>query len=129
MRWSRGADQRAQELGYATIMAHTESHAESEEQAVRLLLDKRVNGIIFTTPVTIKRASRNVRGACAVMIERPLPVPGAHAVVIDHRRGIYDLTCMLVEQGHHHIAYVGGDFSLPGSDLVERERLRGFRTP
>jgi DNA-binding LacI/PurR family transcriptional regulator len=33
------------------------------------------------------------------MIERPLPVPGAHAVVIDHRRGIYDLTCMLVEQG------------------------------
>lgn len=125
---ARGADQRAQELGYATIMAHTESHVESEEQAVRLLLDKRVNGIIFTTPLSPSNVLLAMsEGACAVMIERPLPVPGAHAVVIDHRRGIYDLTCMLVEQGHHHIAYVGGDFSLPGSDLVERERLRGFQ--
>jgi DNA-binding LacI/PurR family transcriptional regulator len=61
------------------------------------------------------------------MIERPLPVRGAHAVVIDHHRGVRDLTRLLIEQGHRRLAYIGGDFSLQGNDLVERQRLRGFR--
>jgi DNA-binding LacI/PurR family transcriptional regulator len=39
------------------------------------------------------------------MIERPLPVRGAHAVVIDHRSGLRDLTRALIAQGHRRLAY------------------------
>jgi DNA-binding LacI/PurR family transcriptional regulator len=45
-----GADRRAQDVGYATLLSYTDCHAEAESRAVDLLLEKRVNGIIFTTP-------------------------------------------------------------------------------
>ncbi len=125
---ARGADQRAQELGYATILSYTDRHAEAEARAVRLLLEKRVDGIIFTTPL----ASANVElavasGVATVMVERPLPVRGAHAVVVDHYSGVRDLTRLLTEGGHRRLAYIGGDPSVEGGVSVEGERLRGFR--
>lgn len=125
---ARGADRRAQQFGYATLLSYTDQHVEAEKRAVELLIEKRVNGIIFTTAVAASNVELAVAsGAAVVMIERPLPVDGAHAVVADHRQGVRDLTRLLVTQGHRHIAYIGGDFSIPGSDIVERQRLRGFR--
>jgi DNA-binding LacI/PurR family transcriptional regulator len=125
---ARGADHRAQESGFATILACTEEHEEAEARAVDLLLEKRVNGIIFTTPQAGMNVARAVAaGVATVMIERPLAVPGAHAVVVDHRRGFYDLTRLLIDQGHRRLAYIGGDLARQGSEHVERQRLRGFR--
>jgi hypothetical protein len=80
-------------VGYATLLSYTDCHAEAERRAVDLLLEKRVNGIIFTTPQPAANVERAVSaGVATVMIERPLPVRGAHAVVIDHRSGLRDLT-------------------------------------
>ncbi len=125
---ARGADQRAQELGYATLLSYTDSHAEAEERAVRLLIEKRVDGIIFTTPLSAANVELSVAaGVATVMVERPLPAPGAHAVVVDHRGGVRDLTRLLIDEGHRSLAYIGGDFALQGSETVERRRLRGFR--
>ena len=125
---ARGADQRAQELGYATLLSYTDSHAEAEARAVQLLLEKRVNGIIFTTPLSAANVELSVAaGVATVMVERPLPVPGAHAVVVDHRGGVRDLTRLLIAEGHGRLAFIGGDFALQGSETVERRRLRGFR--
>jgi len=125
---ARGADQRAQELGYATLLSYTDSHAKAEEKAVQLLLQKRVDGIIFTTPLSAANVELAVAaGVATVMVERPLPVPGAHAVVVDHRSGVRDLTRLLIDGGHRWLAFIGGDFALQGSDTVERRRLRGFR--
>jgi DNA-binding LacI/PurR family transcriptional regulator len=124
---ARGADRHAQELGYATILSYTDMRSESEHKAVHLLLEKRVNGIIFNTPETAENVALAVAaGVAAVMIERPFTVPGAHAVVTDHHRGLYDLTRVLIEQGHRRIAFIGGELSMPGSAIVERRRLRGF---
>jgi len=95
---------------------------------VEILLEKRVNGIIFTTP----RSSESVElavsaGVSTVMVERPLPVRGAHAIVVDHRSGVRALTRALIAQGHRRLAYIGGDFAIQGNEVVERQRLRGFR--
>ena len=125
---ARGADQRAQELGYATILSYTDSHAEAEARSVQLLLEKRVDGIIFTTPLSAANVESAVAaGVATVMVERPLRVAGAHAVVADHRSGVRDLTRLLIDGGHRRLAYIGGDFTLQGSESVERRRLRGFR--
>ncbi len=125
---ARGADLRAQESGFATVLACTEDSAEAEARAVDLLLEKRVNGIIFTTPLAEANVARVVAaGVAAVMIERPLAVPGGHSVVVDHLRGVYDLTRILINEGHKHIAFIGGNFQIAGSEHVERQRLRGFR--
>ena len=124
---ARGADIRAKEAGYATIISYTRK-AETEEKAVELLLEKRVNGLIFTTAVTAAHVARAVAaGVATVMIERPLRVPGAHAVVTDHRTGVHDLTKLLINQGHRDLAYLGGSFAQPGSASVERQRFKGFR--
>lgn len=123
-----GADRRAQDVGYATLHSYTDCHGEAERRAVDLLLAKRVNGIIFTTPQSAANVELAVSaGVATVMIERPLPVRGAHAVLIDHYSGLRDLTRVLIEQGHRRLAYIGGDFSFLSSELVERQRLRGFR--
>lgn len=123
-----GADQRAQDAGYATILSFTDDHAEAEERAVRLLLEKRVNGIIFTTAIAAANVAMAVAaGVATVMIERPLPVRGAHAVMVDHRAGLRDLTRLLIDQGHRDLAYIGADFAAARTSTVERQRLRGFR--
>lgn len=123
-----GADQRAQESGYATVLSVTDGRAEAEERAVRLLLEKRVNGIIFTTPVAAGNVEAAVAaGVATVMIERPLPVRGAHAVMVDHRAGLRDLTRLLIDQGHRILAYIGAGSAAMHNGIVERQRLRGFR--
>jgi LacI family transcriptional regulator len=124
---ARGADRRAHELGYSTILSYTDRQPEAEERAVRLLLEKRVDGIIFTTPISAANVELCVAsGVATVMIERPWPVHGAHAVIVDHHSGVRDLTRLLIDQGHQDLAYIGGDYSLAGSAFVEQQRLRGF---
>jgi LacI family transcriptional regulator len=123
-----GADRHAQSLGYATILSYTGADARAEEAAVRLLLEKRVSGIIFTTPQHASNVELAVSaGVATVMVERPFSVRGAHAVLLDHHGGLRDLTCLLIGQGHRDLAYLGGDFSRLGSHIVERQRLQGFR--
>jgi DNA-binding LacI/PurR family transcriptional regulator len=125
---ARGADLCAQESGYATIISYTDGQAESERKAVRLLLEKRVNGLIFTTPIAAENVELAVAaGVATVMIERPLKVRGAHAVVIDHHQGFYALTNLLIQQGHSRLAFIGGELSQQGSYVVERQRLKGFK--
>jgi DNA-binding LacI/PurR family transcriptional regulator len=125
---ARGADLGAQEAGYSTIISYAADRAEAEEHAVRLLIEKRVNGIIFTTPLSAANVELAVAaGVATVMVERPLPVRGAHSVMIDHRGGIRDLTNLLIKQGHRRFAYIGGDLAQRGAYIVERQRLRGFR--
>ncbi len=124
---ARGADQRAQELGYATLLSYTDRHVEAEERAVRLLLQKRVDGIIFTTPMAAANVERAVAaGVATVMIERPLPVVGAHVVTVDQRGGLRDLTRLLIDEGHRRLAYIGANFSREDGDVVEQQRLQGF---
>jgi len=125
---ARGADLQAQASGYATIISNTDGQAATEECAVELLLEKRVNGIIFTTPIAAANVAKAVEaGVAAVMIERPFPVPGAHAVLIDQVAGTRELTRMLIAQGHRCIAYLGGYLHQRGSRHVERQRYRGFQ--
>lgn len=57
-----------------------------------------------------------------VLLDREMPIPGAHAVLIEHRHGIFEAVAHLAELGHRRIAYVGGDTIVrPG-----RERLAGY---
>ena len=125
---ARGADRRAQELGYATILSYTDMRMETERKAVQLLLEKRVNGIIFNTPEAAENVALAVSsGVAAVMIERPFAVEGAYSVITNHHQGVYQLARLLIDQGHRRLAYIGGDLSLAGSDIVEWRRFRGFQ--
>ncbi|HEY8744036.1 MAG TPA: LacI family DNA-binding transcriptional regulator, partial [Chloroflexota bacterium] len=120
---ARGVEDRARELGFATVTCNTHSSVEAEADYVELLLRQRSDGIIFTSP----RSLDNVRhvqqnGVPVCVIERPKDLQNVDVVMADNRTGAFQAVQHLLALGHRDIAYVGG----PTRDTVEIERFDGY---
>ena len=106
------------------VLASSGASAESEAAAVRMLGQRRMDGIIAflrreDDPETLM-ALRDFDGAL-VMFDRAIEVQG-DVVLTDHAGGVTRATRHLLDLGHRAIALVGGASSIyPG-----RERVRGF---
>jgi len=69
---ARGVEDRARELGFATVTCNTHSSIEAEADYVELLLRQRSDGIIFTSPLStdnVRHVQQNAVPVC--VIERP----------------------------------------------------------
>lgn len=129
-----GVEQEAARRGCGVLTANTQGDAERERLGVELLLQRRVDAMIFTTVVD----EANVRfalgsGTPVVQVERVSPI-ATHAVTVDNAAGAGEATAHLLALGHRRIAYIGVDpAAAAGSGLpsarrvVERERLEGYR--
>ena len=65
-------EDRARELGFATVTCNTHSSIEAEADYVELLLRQRSDGIIFTSPLStdnVRHVQQNAVPVC--VIERP----------------------------------------------------------
>lgn len=118
-----GVEDRARELGFATVTCNTHGSAEAEADYVELLLRQRSDGIIFTCP----RSLDNVRhvqqnGVPVCVIERPRGLQHVDVVLADNRTGAYNAVRHLLDLGHRTIAYIGGALK----DTVEVERFEGY---
>jgi LacI family transcriptional regulator len=120
---ARGVEDRARDLGFATVTCNTHGSAEAEADYVELLLRQRSDGIIFTSP----RSLDNVRhvqqnGVPVCVIERPKDLQNVDVVLADNRTGAHAAVRHLLDLGHRRIAYIGG----PPKDIVEIERFEGY---
>jgi LacI family transcriptional regulator len=121
---SRSAQEVLEEAGYMLVLASTGTSAASEAAAVRMLGQRRMDGIIAflrreDDPETLM-ALRDFDGAL-VMFDRAIEVQG-DVVLTDHAGGVTRATRYLLDLGHRAIALIGGASSIyPG-----RERVRGF---
>jgi LacI family transcriptional regulator len=120
---ARGVEDRARDLGFATVTCNTHGSVEAEADYVELLLRQRSDGIIFTSP----RSLENVRhvqqnGVPVCVIERPKDLQNVDVVLADNRTGANAAVRHLLDLGHRRIAYIGG----PPKDIVEIERLDGY---
>jgi LacI family transcriptional regulator len=122
-------EQRAQELGYDLILAHTHNQSEREAVCIQRLLARRVEGI-FISPV--------YRLASEDRVYRELQTRGTPTVVLGHRApfcnefinveaddlaGAHAGTRHLLELGHRRIAFLAGPPVTPWT----RERFEGYR--
>ncbi len=122
-------EERAFELGYDLLLAHTLNKPEREDLVLRRMISRRVDGL-FVSPVYRFEAEARVyqeiaaRKIPTVLLGPPAPFcknfPG---VEIEERLASYHVTKHLIGLGHKKIAYFTGPPAAPWA----HERFEGYR--
>jgi LacI family transcriptional regulator len=122
-------EERAHELGYGILLAHTHNMPEREEVCLRRLLSRRVDGL-FISPVYRFEAEARVyqevlaRQIPTVLIGPPAPFCKSFpSVEFDEPLASFTATQHLLKLGHKRIAYLTG----PHTALWAHERFEGYR--
>jgi len=122
-------EERAHEVGYDVIFAHSLNQPEREERCIHRLLERRVDGL-FISPVYRFEDHASAydqvrqRRTPAVLIGHRAPFCSDFvAVETDDEAGAFEMTNHLIALGHRRIAFLTGRPGAPWS----QERLAGYR--
>ena len=120
----RGAERRAAAAGYIMVLADAEEFLQTGEAYRRLLLERRVDGLLIASATTTERFLEELssRALPFVLVNRRVPRVGP-SVTVDDARGMELAVEQLVRLGHRRIAHIAG----PRSADTARRRLAGFR--
>jgi len=119
-----GAQDEAWKHGFVLLVANTEGNEEAEREAISMMLEHRVRGILYST--WFHRAAEipsSLRESDFVMVNCFSAADDALAVVPDEVQGGRTATELLVRQGHRRIAFVNATTPAPAQD----GRLQGYR--
>ncbi|MFN8635753.1 MAG: LacI family DNA-binding transcriptional regulator [Chloroflexota bacterium] len=111
--------------GYGVIVCNAQTSAEAEREAHRMLLEKRVDGVLANSVKSGAEPLRRLEaaGIPCVLLNRRLDDLECDSVVVDYRRGDYLATRHLLELGHRRILCQLGSVDNPPSGV----RLPGYR--
>jgi DNA-binding LacI/PurR family transcriptional regulator len=122
-------EERAYELGYDLLYAHTLNLIQREETAIHRMLARRVEGLFIYPVHRLQPEARIYRE----LAERKLPVvllghtapfcSQFPSVAPDDEAGSFEATQHLLQLGHKRIAFLAGPLAAPWS----QERLGGYR--
>jgi LacI family transcriptional regulator len=122
-------EERAYELGYDVLLAHSLNKPEREEACLRRLLARRVDGL-FISPVYRFEAEARIyqevlaRKIPTVLLGAPAPFCKSFpSVEIEESIASYNATQFLIKLGHKRIAYFTGPPVAPWA----HERFNGYR--
>ena len=120
----RAVEDVAQENGYNVILCNTDEDPAKETQYLRILMEKRVDGIILATTAGSLQAVRDVRWRRVplVLFDRELPRVATDTVKVDGVLGGRLATEYLLSLGHRRIAIIHG----PVVRSTGAERLQGY---
>jgi LacI family transcriptional regulator len=123
----RGAEDCAQKHGYNLLLCNSDDTLEKEENAVDLLLSKRVDGILLTKAAgefrpSLQQMIKEVN-IPFVLVMRTYPKLTKDAVITDDYQGAYDAVCHLARSGRRRIGLVSGPLKISNA----KARWEGFR--
>jgi LacI family transcriptional regulator len=115
----RGASDAARAAGYEVVLTNTDEDSDVERSSVRVLLSKRVDGIIAapTSSDADHLAAAQQAGCPVVLFDRRIQGFSVDTVLVDNVAAARDAVDRLVEAGHRRIAMVTG-----GTTSDERDR-------
>ena len=122
-----GIEKTANLAGYNIIICQSNESVEAEENAVRTLLSKRIDGMLVSVSMeTI--SSKHFREVInlkvpLVFFDRTCPDLDVSSVTIDDFKGAYKATEHLVKQGCKRIVHFGGSVDL----AIYRHRINGYK--
>jgi len=120
-----GAEEEARRRDYYLMIGSVEPD-EEEAGYLRLMLERRVEGLILARPsVPLEEADLAAARTAGVPLVAvgSSELPGIPAVDVDNRRGGYDATRVLLEHGHRQIATIVGPAGWPSAAA----RFDGYR--
>ncbi len=122
---ARGAEDKANEMGYNLILCNTDNNTQKEEAYVDMLKEKMVEGIIFTassrrTDKFEKLTSFNVP---VITVDREIEGLKAHGIItVDNIEGAYKAVKYLLSRGYTRILHLTG----PMTSKPSRDRYEGY---
>jgi len=119
-----GAQDEAWKHGYVLLVANTEGNEPAEREAISMMLEHQVRGILYST--WFHRAAdvpTALRETDFVMVNCYSPGADSRAVVPDEVHGGFTATRMLIDQGHRRIAFINTTSIAP----ARAGRLAGYR--
>jgi LacI family transcriptional regulator len=122
---ARGIEDTCYRAGYTVILCNSDDAPERQQTYLRVLLEKRIDGVIICSAGDDPGLADQVRDAQVPMIIVDRAVKGMNAdlVQIDHLKGAYIATRHLLELRHKCIGCIAG----PAFATVSAERLEGYK--
>ena len=101
---------KAKELGYTVVVADAMDNAEQEEECIRSLLLRQVDGIIVSSSATEPSYLEeiNQKSVPVVLIDRYFPSTSLPCVITDNYYGAKEAVEYLIGRGHRHISCICG---------------------
>ncbi len=125
----RGISDTAHQHGYEVVVVNTDERIETERDAVRVLLERRVDGLLVSPSDGDgdHLTSAVAGGTPVVLLDRRVRGLAADTVGIDNRAAARDVTERLIALGHRRIALVTGAEPSLAEDLVHPDARRAAR--
>lgn len=123
----RGLERKAAEIGYNIILCYSNEDIHVEENLIRILLEKRVDGVIVS-PVDHPETNHNIEllqqfGVPYVLLARAVQHQDHPCVKSNNFLGAYLAGQYLIQKGHVHVIYVTRKHSITAVE----ERIEGFK--
>ncbi|MCR4401595.1 MAG: LacI family transcriptional regulator [Firmicutes bacterium] len=121
---ARGVEDLASDFDSNVILCNTDGRPKKEAAYIDLLVEKRVDGIIFTSVKAGESDMSNLRSKRIpfVFAGRTLPDVEADSVVVDNVLGGFQAATHLVRLGHQRVAYLAG----PSHVSASADRYEGY---
>lgn len=120
-----GAQDEAWKHGYVLLIANTDGNLAAEEEAIAMMLEHQVHGILYSTwyhrEISVPDALRHTD---TVLVDCFAVGSGLPAVVPDEEQGGHTATEELLAAGHRRIAFINTTSDSPARD----GRLAGYRS-
>jgi len=122
---ARGVEDMANQKGYSVIFCNTDNEQKKEKEAIDLMKEKQVDGILLSLSTTNEKELKNLRKLeyPIVQIDRKIPNINYPSITIDNVKSAYTATKYLIKNGHKKIAHITGDLET----ITGSQRLKGFK--
>ena len=120
-----GIEEAARRLNYSILLINTEEQDANEQDAVRLLLGRMVDGLLIT-PVRGGKEQLTMYRELDIpflFVGRHLEDLEDHSILHSDREGQREVFDHFLEKGHRNILYIAG----PDSISNTQDRIEGFR--
>ncbi|MED3716497.1 LacI family DNA-binding transcriptional regulator [Geobacillus thermodenitrificans] len=125
---TRAVEDTANAYGINVVLCNTDNNLNKEAKYIDFLIQKGVDGIIFSTPEV---KDKNIKTVISQYPDLPVSVIGSkirgiqiNEVLVDNFEGGYIATRHLLELGHTNIAFISGILN----SFASIERKKGFET-
>ncbi len=125
MNIAQGVENELSKQGYSVIICNANENINEEEEKIRLLCEKYVDGIILIPTSNegehLKQFKNEDRPI--VLVDRLVEDFKADAVLVDNINGCYNAIEYLINSGERRIGFIGGDMRLTSA----KERFEGYK--
>ena len=110
--------------GYAVMLCCTDEDLDNQDDQIRLLLDRMVDGLIIARVGEDAGLKRLIEGSNVpvVLIDRLCKGVEVDSVTLDNQRAVFDAVTNLIHLGHRRIGYISGSFDIS----TIHDRLEGY---